>query len=163
MKSTDQDEQVLYYLIGKAISKLQILEDCLSHMIVLKRDVKKPFSMPQKKADEFLEKYLTYTLGDIIKLTEKKDICTEALIQDLNDLKSERNWLVHKCIIQNRNDMLSETSKHKLFQKICDITNKTETVIQIIEADLIAFSSSNGLDMTGVQAAIQKSLKEDYS
>lgn len=156
MKPANQDEIKLYCLIGEALCMVQHLEDVLSHSITLKKDVKIPFSMPLKKANELLEEYHFYTLGQAIKLVKKEGIYPESLLQNLDIFLLERNWLVHKCMRQNRDDMYSETSMHNLFHRIKNITEKAHTLLQSIEADLIDFSSSNGLDMSGVRAVMQK-------
>jgi hypothetical protein len=156
MKPANQDEIKLYCLVGEALCMVQHLEDALSHSITLKKEVKKPYSMPIKKANEFLEKYRFYTLGQAIKLAKKEGKYTGLLLQELEIFLSERNWLVHKCMPQNRNDMYSETSKNRLFHKIKNITEQAQALLQRIEEELINFSSSNDLDMSGVRAAIQK-------
>ena len=52
-KSANQDEINLYCLVGEALCMVQHLEDALSHSITLKKDVKKPYSMPLKKPMSF--------------------------------------------------------------------------------------------------------------
>jgi hypothetical protein len=156
MKHANQDEIKLYCLVGEALCMVQPIEDALSHSITLKKDVKKPYSMPLKKANELLEGYRFKTLGQAIKLAKKEGIYPESLVQNLEFFLSERNWLVHKCMHQNRDDMNSETSKQKLLYKIKNITEKAQTLLQCIEEELIDFSSLNGLDMSGVLAVMQK-------
>lgn len=155
-KPANQDEINLYCLVGEALCMVQHLEDALSHSITLKKEVKKPYSMHLNKANELLEKYRFYTLGKAINLARKEAIYPESLFQDLEVLLTERNWLVHKCMSQNRDDMYSEVGKNKLFLKIKNITEMARMLLQSIEKDLMDFSSLNGLDMAGVRSAIQK-------
>lgn len=56
--------------------------------------------------------------------------------------------------------MYSVTSKHAFFHKIKNITEKAYGLLQSVETDLIDFSSSNDLDMSGVKTAIQKYYEE---
>jgi hypothetical protein len=44
-KSAFQNEINLYCLIGEAVCMVQVLEDALSTLITLKKEVKKPFSI----------------------------------------------------------------------------------------------------------------------
>ncbi|HAU0839839.1 TPA: hypothetical protein ACT9A3_002995 [Legionella pneumophila] len=155
-KPASQDEINLYCLVGEALCMVQYLEDILSHSITLKKEVKKPLSMPVQKANEFLEEYRKYTLGRAIKLAKKEGIYSEELQQSLDNFLSERNWLVHKCMPQNREDMYSETNKFKLFHKIKSITENAHILLESIETDLINCSLSNGLDMSNVKAVIQQ-------
>tara|TARA_B100000949_G_C14169837_1_gene402810 strand:+ start:525 stop:941 length:417 start_codon:yes stop_codon:yes gene_type:complete len=124
MKPANLDEINLYCLIGEALWMVQHLEDALSHSITLKKEVKKPYSMPLKKANELLEKYRFYTLGKAISLAKREAMYSESLLQDLGLFLSERNWLVHKCMSQNRDDMYSGTGKHKLFHRIKNVTEE---------------------------------------
>lgn len=155
-KPANRDEINLYCLIGEALCMVQHLEDALSHSITLKKEVKKPYSMPLKKANELLEKYRFYTLGQAINLAKKEIIYPESLLQDLGIFLSERNWLVHKCMLQNRDDMYSGTDKHKLFHRIKNVTEKARILLQSVEMDLMDFSLLNGFDMSGVRAAMQR-------
>ena len=83
-KPANQDEIKLYCLIGEALCMVQHLEDALSHSITLKKDVKTPYSMPLKKANELLEGYRFYTLGQAIKLAKKEILYPEPLKQNLD-------------------------------------------------------------------------------
>jgi hypothetical protein len=78
------------------------------------------------------------------------------LQEALEDFVLERNWLIHKSI-QNENEALSESNKRRI-KSICEIAR----VLQVlVEADLMLYSSSVGVDMSGVRAAIQKHYEEN--
>lgn len=63
---------------------------------------------------------------------------------------------MHKCMPHNRVDLYSKTKKYMLFYRIMNITQKALTLLKLVEEDLIEFSSSSGLNMSGVQAVMQK-------
>jgi hypothetical protein len=129
----------------------QILEDALSTSITLKKEVKKPRAITRKEADEFKEKHRSNTLGRAIKLTRKENILPESIQEALENFVLERNWLIHKSI-QNENEALFASTKNR----IQSISQQAQMLLESVNADLMQYSSSVGLDMSGVQAAIQR-------
>ncbi len=155
-KSASQNEINLYWLIGEAVCMVQILEDALSTSITLKREIKKPGASTLEEANKLREKYRSYTLGRAIKLIKKEKIFPKSLQEALENFVSERNWLIHKSI-QNENEALSESNK-------CRIKSTYETawvLLESVEADLMQYSSSIGVDMSRVHAAIHKHSEEN--
>jgi len=150
-KPASQDEINLYCLIGEAVCMVQLLEDALSTSITLKNGVKKPHAIPKEEANKIREKHLTNTLGNAVKLTKKENILPKSLQEALENFVLERNWLIHKSI-QNENETLSESNKNRI-QSICQ---KARALLQSIETDLIQYSSSVGIDMSGIQEYLKK-------
>jgi hypothetical protein len=62
-KPASREELSLYCLIGEAICSVQHVEDALSHLITLRKDVKIPFGIPKSEGEKFLEKHRSLTLG----------------------------------------------------------------------------------------------------
>ncbi|HAU1059750.1 TPA: hypothetical protein F8V25_13610 [Legionella pneumophila] len=79
IRPATSDEVNLYSLIGESLCTIQFLEDALNHSIILKNDVKTPYSVSLKKANELLDGYRTYTLGRAVKLAKKKGLYHESL------------------------------------------------------------------------------------
>jgi hypothetical protein len=150
-KPASQNEINLYCLIGEAVCMVQILEDALSTSITLKKEVKKPSAIPLEVANKLREKYRSYTLGNGINLIRNENLFSESLQESLKNFVLERNWLIHKSI-QNENEALSESNKHRI-KSICEMARILHTSV---ETDLIQYSSSVGVDMSEVRAAIQK-------
>jgi hypothetical protein len=155
-KSASQNEINLYCLIGEAVCMVQILEDALSVSITLKREVKKPGAIPLIEANKVREKYRSYTLGRAIKITKEAKILPKPLQEALENFVSERNWLIHKSL-QNENEALSESNKRKI-KSTCE---KARALLESVETDLMQYSSSVGVDMSGVRAIIQKHYEEN--
>ena len=155
-----QDELTLYVLTGEALCMIQHLEDALSHAILLKKDVKRPNSIPKANADFSLNKYRSYTLGKAIDIAKKEQLYTHQLQQELEEFLSKRNWLVHKSIAHNRDEWDMNVSRDKLFDRIKAVTNQALRLQTLIEDDLIIFSENNGVDMSRVRAEIMKHRKK---
>lgn len=155
IRPANSDEVNLYSLIGEALCTIQFLEDALNHSIILKNDVKKPYSVPLKKANELLDGYRTYTLGRAVKLAKKKGLYHESLQHELELFLLERNWLVHKSMHQIISGY-SERGNYRFFEKIKGITEQAHSLTLSLERDLIEFSISKGLDMSHIQAFMRE-------
>jgi uncharacterized protein YutE (UPF0331/DUF86 family) len=117
--------------------------------------MKKPGTISLEEANKLREKYRSYTLGRAIKITKEAKILPKPLQEALENFVSERNWLIHKSI-QNENEALSESNKHKI-KSTCE---KARALLESVEDDLMQYSSFVGVDMSRVRAAIQKHYEE---
>src|ERR1035437_8688990 len=96
----NQDEITLYCFVGEALWKTQIVEQALNHSITLKMNP----AESKERADEFLKQNQSYTLGKAIKLAIKKNLYSLSLQDELNAFLKQRNWLVHKAMLESQND-----------------------------------------------------------
>lgn len=151
-KPASQDEINLYIIVGEALCMTQHLEDCLSHSIIIKS---KPRNISRMQADGILEKYRTYTLGKAINLATKNSLFSDSIQQELQDFLSDRNWLVHKSIAHNRDDLAMSSKRNELIQRVKHITNRAMTIIHLLEEDLMDYCNSKGADMSKVREAIR--------
>lgn len=119
-KKASQKEIFLYTLLGESLCAVQILEDVLSHSIVLK----KTDPDQKKEADDLLKEQRFYTFGKAISIAKKESLLPKPLEIELSKLLTGRNWLIHQSITSNKNDFKSDTYFNKLFEKIKAITSK---------------------------------------
>lgn len=113
------DEITLYTYIGEALCKIQIVEQALSHSITLKMNP----AETKEKADVFLREYQSYTFGKAIKIAHEKGLYSLSIQDELQSFLKQRNWLVHKVILENQHDLLAENKKEELFYKIKSIAD----------------------------------------
>ncbi len=155
-KPTNQDVAFLYSLIGEAMCMIQHLEGALNVSITLKKDVKYPHRISKEEADNFLKKYRSsITLGQAIQLVKKNGLYSDTLRGDLKAFLEERNWLVHKFLHQHLDDIQATSARDRLFHRIKSISDKAKMLREAVEADLIDFSESIGIDMSRVRAYIR--------
>ena len=140
-------EITLYFHLGEALLKIQMLEQSLSYSITLKMNPDET----KEKADEFLKKQQRYTLGSAIKTALEKKLFNLDIQEELNAFLKERNWLVHSVIIGNEENFNARIIKEALFQKIKSISDKAESIQRIIESDLIDFCNSKGRDISNIR------------
>ena len=151
-KPASQDEISLFCFVGEALCSVQHIEDALSHSIVLKKEKK----CNKAEADHLLKNYRSYTLGKAINIAKRAGLYSEQLQQELEAFLSERNWLVHKSIAQNRDDWDLNVSRDQLFRRVKAITNQAQRLQILIEEDLMNFSEANGVDMSRVRSEMKK-------
>ncbi|WP_318345681.1 hypothetical protein [Flagellimonas baculiformis] len=151
-KEASKNEIILYTFLGESLCAVQILEDALSHSIVLK----KTEPDQKKEADELLKKQRKYTLGKAINIIKQESLFPKPLEIELSKLLTERNWLIHNCITENKDDLKSDSYFEKLSERIKDITLKAHKLQISIELDLIEYSEKKGIDMTNVKNAMNK-------
>lgn len=146
-KKASEKELFLYSCLGEALCAIQVLEDALSHSIVLK----KTEPNQKKEADILLQKQQFYTFGKAIYKVKKESLLPEPLINELIKLLDERNWLIHESIIENKKDYKSDTFFKKISEKIKSITLKASNLQMSIELDLMKYSEKKGIDTSKVK------------
>lgn len=140
----NNDEINLYCFLGEALLKTQMVEQALNHSITLKMNP----AETKERAEEFLKQNQSYTLGHAIKIAIKEKLYNSSLQEVLNDFLQQRNWLVHKVICGNEEDLNAGNIKEELFHKIKFVSDKAESIQREIEYDLIDFCSSQGKNMS---------------
>lgn len=147
----NNNEINFYCFLGEALLKTQMVEQALSHSITLKMNP----AETKERADEFLKQNQSYTLGQAIKIAIKEKLYNLSLQNELNAFLQQRNWLVHKVICGNEEDLNAGNIKEKLLHKIKDISDKAESIQSAIQYDLIDFCSSKGKDMSETLALLK--------
>jgi len=66
----NQVEIILYWFVGEAVWKIQMVEQALSHSITLKMNL----AETKERADAFLKQHQSYTLGQAIKVAIKEEL-----------------------------------------------------------------------------------------
>lgn len=141
-----------YTVLGESLHALQLLEDALSHLIVLK----KTEPDQKKEADDLLKKQRSLPFGIALKIAKKESLLPKNLEIELSKLLDKRNWLVHHSVTDNKNDFYSDTYFNQRFEKIKVITSKAFELRITIEIDLIEYCEKKGIDMTNVKNNIDK-------
>lgn len=153
MRPATQEEVALFTIMGQALLNIQVLEECLSASITLKVDVGYPHKLSKGEADEKLKCRLRkYTLGNAIKEAAAKKLYTEDVQLALEAFLQERNWFAHRIV----DDVYTPAKWVELFARVKSIANEAHRIQRAIEDDLIIFSETNGLDMSGVRGAIKQ-------
>ncbi len=151
-KKASQKEIHFYTLLGESLCAVQILEDALSHSIV----IKKTEPDQKKKADNLLKKQRSYTFGRALSIVKKELLLPKPLENELSELLKERNWLIHKSITDNKKDYRTDSYFNQLFERIKAIASKAQRLQVSIELDLIEHTEKKGINMANVKNDMDK-------
>ena len=152
LEEASEKDRILYCCLGESLCVVQILEDALSHLIVLK----KTEPDQKKEADTLLKKQRSYTLGKAISIAKKESLLPKPLENELSEFLKERNWLIHKSITENKKEYRTESFYNNLFEKTKTITSKAHELRISIELDLIEYCEKKGIGMTKVKNDMNK-------
>lgn len=152
----NQDIAILEKLMGQALLRIQFLEEALIHSITLKIDVKSPYGKTKTEANNYLNNRRSGTFGKAITYAKKNNLYSEDLCRELEFLRDERNWLIHKLVPYNLDDLQNTLTRNQLFERIVAISNKATKLQQSIEIDTMNFSESVGVDMTRVRRMLEQ-------
>lgn len=151
-KEASEKEKTLYCCLGESLCAVQMLEDALSHLIVLKK------TEPHEKevADKLLNKQQFYTFGRSIRIAKKESLLPKPLEIELTNLLEERNWLIHESLIGDKNNFKSDSFFIKLFERTEQISLKARKLQISIELHLIEYGEKKGINMSDVKNKMNK-------
>lgn len=151
-----EEVAILFNLVGQSVWYLQHLEDALSTSIAMKRDIKMRGSVSEAKMHEILRKHRRRTLGDSVNVAKKAKIYAENIQNRLDDFLKERNWLIHRLIHENGDDMNLNDKREKLFLRVEMFVDEAKNLQKEIGEDLINFAASQGVSPAWVEAYAQE-------
>lgn len=85
----------LYYLMGRALTAIQVLDHMLAHFLGIWAEVQ------PEEARTLVEESLTKTLGALHNELRKRKLVPEGWKDRLSAYRAERNWLVHRLFAEN--------------------------------------------------------------
>lgn len=155
----DDELNILYALIGKGIWHLQNLEDALHTYITIKRDIKVRGSIPLEKAMELLEKNRGKVLGASIKDAKEEQIFSPLLQERLEKFKEERNWLVHRSVHQNGDDLYVDELRYALMERIEAFSDEAIELQKLISKESEDFFVSQGVSKKWIEQQAAQEIK----
>lgn len=137
----------LYALIGEAVWHLQHVENALSVALAVKLDLKDATlgSISQSQADAILAKRRRPTLGVAVGLAREKAIFSEQLKCSLEAFLDERNWLVHRLMYQNGDDMNINGRRELVLARVDRLSTEARRIQSLINDELVQFMNEKGL------------------
>lgn len=137
----------LYALIGEAVWHLQHVEDTLSVALAIKLDLKDAAlgSISQDQADTILEKRRRPTLGVAVGLAREKTIFSQQLQRSLETFLDERNWLIHRLVYQNADDMNINSRREWLLARVGRLSTEARRMQSLIGDELMQFMNDKGI------------------
>ena len=140
-----EELQQLYVLTGRGIWHLQYLESAINMLITLKKDIKYPSSVSLEEANRIHSKNKANTLGVSLKIVEEENLVSDELLGMLKDFKEERNWLVHRSLDQNGEDLYLDELRYILIKRIESFSANAIKLRKLVSDEVIDFNVSKGV------------------
>ncbi len=112
-----------YQKTGEAIWHLQIVEDFLVKLYMVKGVIVSPGRLTEIEAQSELVKLEKKTLGQLISLLEKSDWVSQDFIVRLKEFNSIRKWIVHNSGRQSGESLYTDQGRFDFISKIVEFTN----------------------------------------
>lgn len=149
-----------FKLIGRGLWYLQNVEDVLSSYLTLKAKFRTPAVVSNKEIKRTLKKYRSKTLGDAIEYAREKNLFEEDLLSQLDAFNKERNWLIHRSIRKNRDDLYNRKKREATFKRIENFGQQAINLHSLIAHELEAFVISCGVSKVDIENETQRIAKE---
>jgi hypothetical protein len=147
---TEDELQILFYLIGSGIWYLQHVEDALSTYITVKAEIKEAGSVSAETAEKLLSKHRRSTLGTSIRIEKERQVLNQELLTMLEAFKVERDWLVHRSLHENGDDLYLDDDRPRLFHRLTQFSEDAKILQKLIAKDLEDFVVSKGVSRTSI-------------
>jgi len=159
----ETDIQTLYNLIGQSVWHLQHLENVLS-MVTAMKILQKERDRGSKVTEDIclraLEKQRGFTLGPLISAAKREQTIPSILLERFDHLLQERNWLIHKCVINEFLSLRSATRKQVLFDRISSFVDETIALKNEINEILEKWYESVGYDLDYANQIAKETVRE---
>ncbi len=120
-------------------------------------------SVPPEKAEEILLKHRSRTLGRSLGIARKAQVLNPSLQKRLEIFKEERDWLVHRSVYQNRQDLYVEDKWFALITRIHKFSEEALALQKLIAKELEDFVVAQGVSRDQIINMAEKNLKKGLS
>jgi hypothetical protein len=149
----------LYMLTGKGIWHLQFIEDALSTCITVKQGIKVRGAMPKAQAEAILATHRSHTLGVSLSIARKGQVLSESLQDRLEKFKKERDWLVHRSLYQNGDDLYIDEKRDLLLKRLRAFSEEAMILQRLIAAELENFVVAQGISREWIESDAARRIK----
>lgn len=115
------DVTTLYRLIGESVWHLQHLENVLSSytsLRILQRKRGKGCKVTESGAQKSLDGQQKQVLGKLIESAKEQGAIPENMYERFSRFLDERNWVIHKCVVNEYLALRNEEDKNRLFARL---------------------------------------------
>lgn len=152
--------QELYSTIGNGIWHLQKLEDALHTFITVKCDIKVRGSVSTEKAEAILSKHRSNTLGRSLNIARSADLFSTGLQARLDQFKEERDWLVHRSVYKNGQDLYLDGKRYALILRIQNFLEEALILQKLVAEELENFVVSQGVSREQIMRIAHENLRK---
>jgi len=153
--------QVFFMFIGSGIWFLQHVEDALSTYIAVKAEIKERGRTSAENAQILLSKHRKNTLGTSIRFAKEKQVLDPELLAMLEAFKTERDWLVHRSLYENGDDLFLNSDRHILLERLTKFSEDAKKLQGLIAEELEDFVVSKGVSRKWIHRQAMSDVNRD--
>lgn len=147
---SEGDIQELYTLIGGCVWQLQHLENTVTTYTALKimqRKREKGTKITKEVGETILSKQRKLNLGPLISSARCESTIPEKLLNRFKNFLDERNWLIHKCVVDDYLSLRNEIKKQMLFNRLVTFVEEARGLNNEIHALMESWYIETGYDL----------------
>jgi hypothetical protein len=148
-----------FKLIGSGIWHLQHVEDALSTYITVKAEIKDRSGTSAENARFLLSKHRRDTLGTSIRFAKDRQVLDPELLTMLEAFKLERDWLVHRSLHENGDDLYLNSERSRLLERLNKFSEDAKRLQRLIAEELEDFVVSKGLSREWIHQKAMSDVK----
>jgi hypothetical protein len=152
----------MYAAIGRAIWHVQYVEEVLNTLITIKRDVGGPGRLTHEEATTILKKHRWNTLGTSVRIARESQLVPADLLARLSHLKSERDWLVHRCRLSVGELVKSPWGRSDVIRRASSTNHEALEILPALVQQLQEFVGRDGHELN-VSPSLQALLRPGES
>jgi hypothetical protein len=156
-----EELQVFFKLIGSGIWYLQHVEDALSTFITVKAEIKERGGVSADNAMSLLSKHRRNTLGTSIRIAEDRQVLDSEMLAILKTFKLERDWLVHRSLNENGDDLYLNTDRLRLLERLHKFSEDAQKLQRLIAEELEDFVVSKGVSREWIHQKAMSDVNRD--
>ncbi len=147
----------VYRALGRALWITQAFENTLAYYLTM--TLKLAPDVAEEEARAILERTQKKTLGQLLRLCENTEMSTK--VEDrLEHFLQERNWLIHRSWRECSTDILNETRRSALLERIDGISDQAKHWNAEFLRLLKSWCERRGMDMREVDRHARDMLHE---
>ena len=158
---TDEDVNYLFHILGQAVWYLQHLEKVMTTFNafkILQRKRNKGIKVSKKAGQKVLEKQRGQTLGPLIGTAKREKTIPKNLMNRFDGFLGERNWIIHKCVINEYLSLRNVNSKKQLFKRIEAFVDEAIILRREIHNLIESWYVDSGYDLNYAYSLAEKML-----
>ena len=116
--------------------------------------------MPLSKVEEILSKHRSHTLGKALGIARKGQVFGPALQARLDKFKNERDWLVHRSLTENGDDLYMAEKRNLLLNRLKAFSEEAINLQRLIYAKVEEFVIARGISREWIENDAARRLKD---
>lgn len=149
--------------IGSAVYHLQYLEDVLVSFLTMKIIYERRCAGDKFTSTDaqtlLADKRRELTLGPLIDSCMSKRIIQPQHQARVKALKRERDWLVHRSLVENGDDLYATATRDAIFSRITAIKEEAIALKKVAVLGLERWFAAHGVDMDVAQKQSEESMR----